>query len=145
LSDEAMKNLLERVHDGITTFDYDGKKIPCIIFEEKKFNEIMLKVAGKPISINTNLNILQDGLGHVFVELSLMFSEGGINEKILINANKSMEFFELLAQTTILAISSPQSEVGKENVFMIQLPRIDKAVNALDIIKNGLEMKKDIP
>ena len=140
-----MKNLLERVHDGITTFDYDGKKIPCIIFEEKKFNEIMLKVAGKPISINTNLNILQDGLGHVFVELSLMFSEGGINEKILINANKSMEFFELLAQTTILAISSPQSEVGKENVFMIQLPRIDKAVNALDIIKNGLEMKKDIP
>ena len=145
MSDEAMKNLLERVHDGITTFDYDGKKIPCIIFEEKKFNEIMLKVAGKPISINTNLNILQDGLGHVFVELSLMFSEGGINEKILINANKSMEFFELLAQTTILAISSPQSEVGKENVFMIQLPRIDKAVNALDIIKNGLEMKKDIP
>jgi len=144
LSDEAMKNLLERVHDGITTFDYDGKKIPCIIFEEKKFNEIMLKVAGKPISINTNLNILQDGLGHVFVELSLMFSEGGINEKILINANKSMEFFELLAQTTIIAISSPQSEVGKENVFMIQLPRIDKAVNALDIIKNGLEMKKDI-
>jgi len=144
LSDE-MKKLLERVHDGITTFNYDGNNIPCVVFGEKRFDEIMRIVAGKPISIDTDLNILQDGVGHVFVELALTFSEGGINEKILLNANTSVEFFELLAKTSMLAISAPHSEVGKENVFMIQLPRPEKAVNALDIIKRGLESSENNP
>ncbi len=139
MSNDELKRLLERVHDGITTFNYNGNNIPCVVFGEKKFDEIMRTVAGKPISVDTNLNILQDGLGHVFVELTLIFSEGGINEKILLNANESVEFFELLAKTSMLAISAPHSEVGKENVFMIQLPRPEKAVNALDIIKRGLE------
>ena len=134
-----MKRLLERVHDGITTFDYNGNNIPCIVFDEKKFDEILRTVAGKPISIDTNLNILQDGLGHVFVELTLTFSDGGINEKILLNANESIEFFELLAKTSMLAISAPHLEVRRENIFMIQLPRPEKAVNALDIIKRGLK------
>lgn len=139
MSNDELKRLLERVHDGITTFNYNGNNIPCIVFGEKKFDEIMRTVAGKPISVDTNLNILQDGLGHVFVELTLTFSAGGINEKILLNASESVEFFELLAKTSMLAISAPHSEVGKENVFMIQLPRPEKAVNALDIIKRGLE------
>lgn len=139
MSNDDLKRLLERVHDGITTFNYNGNNIPCIVFGEKKFDEIMRTVAGKPISVDTNLNILQDGLGHVFVELTLTFSAGGINEKILLNASESVEFFELLAKTSMLAISAPHSEVGKENVFMIQLPRPEKAVNALDIIKRGLE------
>ncbi|MFB5597579.1 MAG: hypothetical protein ACE5RJ_00970 [Nitrosopumilaceae archaeon] len=139
MSSDEMKKLLDRVHDGITTFNYNGNNIPCVVFGEKKFDEIMRTVAGKPISIDTNLNILQDGLGHVFVEITLTFSDGGINEKILLNANESVEFFELLAKTSMLAISAPHSEVGKENVFMIQLPRPEKAVNALDIIKRGLE------
>ena len=134
-----MKKLLEQVHEGITTFDYNSTKIPCIILSEKRFDEIMQKVAGKPISVDTNLNILQDGLGHVFVEVLLTFSDGGINEKILLNANTSMEFFELLAKTSMLAISSPHSEIGKDNVFMIQLPRPEKATNALEIIKRGIE------
>lgn len=138
MSNDELKRLLERVHDGITTFNYNGNNIPCIVFGEKKFDEIMRTVAGKPISVDTNLNILQDGLGHVFVELTLTFSAGGINEKILLNASESVEFFELLAKTSMLAISAPHSEVGKENVFMIQLPRPEKAVNALDIIKRGL-------
>jgi hypothetical protein len=140
-----MKRLLEKVHDGITTFNYNGNSIPCVVFGERKFDEIMRTVAGKPISIDTNLNILQDGLGHVFVEITLTFSDGGINEKILLNANESVDFFELLAKTSMLAISAPHSEVGKENVFMIQLPRPEKAVNALDIIKRGLESSGTSP
>jgi len=84
---EELKKLLNQVHEGITTFDFDGKLVPCIIFEEKKYDEILSKVAGKALSINTDLNILQDGLGHVFVEVVLTFSQGEIEEKILINAN----------------------------------------------------------
>ena len=49
----------------------------------------MKKVAGKPISVDTNLNILQDGLGHVFVEVVLTFSLGGMTEKIWLNENAS--------------------------------------------------------
>ena len=136
---EELKKLLNQVHEVITTFDFDGKLVPCIIFEEKKYDEILSKVAGKALSINTDLNILQDGLGHVFVEVVLIFSQGEIEEKILVNANKDILFFESLAKTSMLALSSPKSSYGKDNVFMIQLPKPEKAEDALEIMKNGLK------
>ena len=40
-------------------------------------------------------------------------------------------FFESLAKTSMLALSSPKSHYGKDNVFMIQLPRPEKAQDAL--------------
>ncbi|MDX1533636.1 MAG: hypothetical protein R3230_05485, partial [Nitrosopumilaceae archaeon] len=83
--------------------------------------------------------------GHVFVEVILTFSDVNINETVLLNANTSVDFFELLAKTSMLALSSPHSEVGKENVFMIQLPRPEKAVSALEIIKRGLESNNNTP
>lgn len=138
---EELKKLLEKVHPGITTFDYNGSQVPCIILSEQRFEEIIQKVAGKPTSVDTNLNILQDGLGNVFVEIALTFSYGGINEKILLNAEKSLDFFESLAKTSMLVLSAPNSQGGKENVFMIQLPKPEKAVNALNIIKKGLKSR----
>ena len=140
MSDE-LKRLLDQVHDGITTFDFDGKETPCIIIEEKKYDEILSKVAGQPLSINTDLNILQDGLGNVFVEVVFTFSKGHIVEKFLINAKTDLIFFESLAKTSMLALSSPKSHYGKDNVFMIQLPRPEKAQDALDIIRTGLVPK----
>ncbi len=137
MSDE-LKKLSEQVHDDVTTFDFDGQNIPCIILDERKYDEIISKIAGKSLSINTDLNILQDGLGHVFVEIILTFSKDGIVEKLLINANKDLFFFESLAKTSMLALSSPKSTYGKDNVFMIQLPRPEKAENALEIIQHGL-------
>jgi hypothetical protein len=101
---EELKKLLQQVHEGITIFDFDGKLVPCIIFEEKKYDEILSKVAGKALSINTDLNI-----------------------------------FESLAKTSMLALSSPKSSYGKDNVFMIQLPKPEKAEDALQIIENGLK------
>ncbi|MGQ0606021.1 MAG: hypothetical protein ACT4OD_03575 [Candidatus Nitrosotenuis sp.] len=137
--DDELKKLMDRVHIGITSFNYNGINVPCIILAEKRFDDIMAKVAGKPLSVDTNLNILQNGLGHVFVEVSLTFSEGGLEEKLLLYANESLDFFESLANTSMLALSSPHSQVGKDNVFMIQLPRPEKITNALDIIKKGLQ------
>ena len=139
MSQDEMKKLLEKIHPEITSFDYNNNKVPCIILSEQRYLEIMKKVAGKPISVDTNLNILQDGLGHVFVEMVLTFSLGGMTEKIWLNANASLDFFESLAQTSMLALSSPSSDAGKENIFMIQLPKPEKAVNALEIIKKGLQ------
>ena len=136
---DELEKLLEKVHSGISVFDFDGKPVPCIILEEKKYDELLSKIAGKPTSINTDLNILQDGLGHVFVEVLLTFSQGGIVEKILVNANKDLDFFQSLAKTSMLALSSPKSTYGKDNVFMIQLPKPEKAHDALEIIEKGLK------
>ena len=137
-----MEQLLERTHNDIDIFDFNGKDIPRIMLPDRRFDEIMAKIHGKPISINTNLNILQDGLGHVFVEVSLDFSYGDIHEKFLIYANEFLEFFESLADSTMLALSPPHySEVNQDKIFMVQLPKPERAVDALDIIKNGLQKK----
>ena len=135
MSNNELDELLKNSHKDLSVEDFEGKNVPCIGFEGKKFDDMLSKVAGKPLSVDTNLNILQDGLGHVFVEMSLTFSEGGINEKILINANENLEFFESLAKNTMLAIASV---VHPEKIFMIQLPKPEKTNEALEIIKNGL-------
>ncbi len=145
MSEDELKKLLSKVHKSVTTFNYNSTNIPCIILTERRFSEIMDKIAGRPVSVNTNLNILQNGLGNVFVEITLDFSNSDINEKILLYANESLDFFETLAKTSMLAISSPHSQVGQENVFMIQLPKPEKATNALDVIKRGLKARENPP
>jgi len=137
MSDE-LKQFLDRVHHGITTFDFEGNETPCIELDEKKYDEILSKVAGQSLSINTDLNILQDGLGNAFVEVTLTFSIGNIVETFLINAKTNLAFFQSLAKTSMLALTSPKSNYGKDNVFMIQLPRPEKAQDALEIIENAL-------
>ena len=135
MSNNELNELLKNSHKDLSVEDFEGKNVPCIGFEGQKFDDMLNKVAGKPLSVDTNLNILQDGLGHVFVEMLLIFSEGGINEKILINANENLEFFESLAKNTMLAIASTDHP---EKIFMIQLPKPEKTNEALEIIKNGL-------
>ena len=142
MTSKEMEQLLERTHNDLDIFDFNGKNVPRIMLPDRRFDEIMAKIYGKPVSVNTNLNILQDGIGHVFVEVSLDFSHGDIHEEFLIYANESLEFFESLADTTMLALSPPQhSEVHQDKIFMVQLPKPERAINALDIIKNGLRKK----
>ncbi len=144
MASKEMEKLLERVYKDIDIFDFNGKDVPRIILNDRKFDDIMSKIQGKPISVNTNLNILQDGLGHVFVEILLDFSYGEIHEEFLIYANESIDFFESLAKTTMFALSPPNySEVNQDKIFMVQLPKPEKAVEAIDIIKNGLSEKSD--
>ncbi len=138
MSNNELNELLKNSHKDLSVEDFEGKKVPCIGFEGKKFDYMLNRIAGKPLSVDTNLNILQDGLGHVFVEISLTFSHGGINEKILINADENLEFFESLAKNTMLAIASVNHP---EKIFMIQLPKPERTIDALRIIKDGLERK----
>jgi hypothetical protein len=136
LINSELDELLKKSHKDLSVEDFEGKKIPCIGFDGRKFDDMLNKVAGKPLSVDTNLNILQDGLGHVFVEMILTFSNGGINEKILVNANENIEFFKSLAKNTMLAIASVNHP---EKIFMIQLPKPERTHEAFEIIKNGLE------
>jgi hypothetical protein len=136
LASSELDEMLNKSHKDLSVEDFEGKMVPCIGFEGSKFDDMLNKVAGKPLSVDTNLNILQDGLGHVFVEMLLTFSHGGINEKFLINANENLEFFESLAKNTMLAIASVSNP---EKIFMIQLPKPEKTYEALEIIRNGLK------
>ncbi|MCE2506484.1 MAG: hypothetical protein J4F36_08470 [Nitrosopumilaceae archaeon] len=140
MSDE-LKRMLEQVHTGITTFDFEGKETPCIVLDAEKYGAMRAKTEGQPFSVNTDLNILQDGLGNVFVEIVLTFSIGNISEKFLINAKTDLGFFETLAKTSMLVLNSPESRYGKDNVIAIQLPRPEKAHDALQIIKTALISK----
>lgn len=138
MADTELEKFLSERHKEVTLFDFEGKKVPCIVMDNKKFENIMKTIAGKPVSVETNMNILQDGLGHVFVRMTLQFSQGEIEEKFLIYANENADFFEALAETTMLTLSSPNSPQGSTNVFMIQLPKPERAQNALEIIRKGL-------
>ena len=138
MSNKELDEFLKNSHKDLSVEDFEGKKVPCIGFEGRKFDDMLNKVAGKPLSVDTNLNILQDGLGHVFVEMLLTFSHGEINEKILVDASKNLEFFESLAKNTILAITSVNHP---EKIFMIQLPKPERTREALEIIKNGFREK----
>ena len=145
MTSKEMEKLLERVYKDIDIFDFNGQSVPRIILTDRRFDEIMSEIEGKPISVNTNLNILQDGLGHVFVEIMLDFSHGEIHEEFLIYANESIEFFESLAKTTMFALSPPNySEVNQDKIFMVQLPKPEKAIEAIDIIKNGISKKSSL-
>ena len=145
MTNEEMENLLARVYKEIDIFDFNGKNVPRIILTDRKFDDMMSKIQGKAVSVNTNLNILQDGLGHVFVEIMLDFSYGEIHEEFLIYANESLEFFESLASTTMFALSPPSySEVNQDKVFMVQLPKPEKAIEAIEIIQNGLSKKSGL-
>ena len=136
MENNELDELLNKSHKDLSVEDFEGKKVPCIGFEGRKFDDMLNKVSGTPLSVDTNLNILQDGLGHVFVEMLLTFSHGGINEKILVNANENIQFFESLAENTMLAIASVNHP---EKIFMIQLPKPERTEEALEIIKNGLK------
>ena len=135
MKNDELEEVLSQVHNDISIQDFDGKQIPCIEFTQERFDNIISCVSGKPLSVDTNLNILQDGLGHVFVEILLTFSIGGLSEKVLVDASKNLDFFYVLSQNGILSIASKNTP---EKVFMIQLPKPEKVQDALRIINDGL-------
>ncbi len=140
MKNDELEELLSQVHNDISIQDFDGKQIPCIEFTQERFDNIISCVSGKPLSVDTNLNILQDGLGHVFVEILLTFSIGGLSEKVLVDASKNLDFFYVLSQNGILSIASKNTP---EKVFMIQLPKPEKVQDALRIINDGLSKSKN--
>ena len=57
MSNNELKELLKNSHKDLSVEDFEGKQVPCIGFEGQKFDDMLNKVAGKPLSVDTNLNI----------------------------------------------------------------------------------------
>lgn len=139
---DGMDELLAKSHDALGTFDMEGTDVPIILFEESTLSDIIglygkQASEGHGLSIQTDLNILQDYVGHVFVDVMLTFEDGKVRS-ILINANQHLKFFKDLASSGILALGQD----GSSAVFMIQIPQIQKTQDALRIIERGLSMNE---
>jgi hypothetical protein len=121
--------------EGATLVEFSGSKVPCILLNQKKYEELLQKVYGKNVRADTFLDIFYDGQD-VFVDVQVKFQDTGFEENFLLYANDMIEFFEALAESGMISLS-PDSPVytNSQNVFMIQLPKKDAAEKALEIIK----------
>src|ERR671918_319455 len=131
-----MKDFFENLHkEGTGLLDFDGKKIPCIYVDSKKYDNIMRDTYGKKLAVDTLLNMFYDGT-HVFVDIQMQFRHSDRKEYFLVFANDMLEFFEALSKTGLIAIAPRREYSGKDqNIFIIQIPKIEAAENAFEIIK----------
>jgi hypothetical protein len=135
--------LANRLHkDGATLANFNGKKVPCIYIDAKRYDEIMTAIYGKKLAVDTLLDIFHDGQD-VFVDIRLKFLDVGVSENYLFYANDMLEFFEALSNTGLIALAPSLSHgSSNSNIFMIQLPKIEAAENALEIIKSNIKKNK---
>jgi hypothetical protein len=134
--------LVNRSHkEGATLIDFNGKKVPCIYVEPRRYDEIMTSIYGKKLVVDTVLDIFHDGQD-VFVDFQFSFLEMGIKEECLLHANNMLEFFEALSKTGLIALAPNLQGQNSSNVFMVQLPKKELAENAFLIIKANIKDDK---
>jgi hypothetical protein len=132
--DEFKANLHK---EGATLVEFSGSKVPCILLNSKKYEEMLQKVYGKKVRADTLLDIFYDGQD-VFVDVQIKFAETDFEENFLLYANDMIEFFEALADSGLISLAPDSSAyTNSQNVFMIQLPKKEAAEKALEIIKTN--------
>ena len=136
---EDFKNNLHRYDASL--IDYNGYPIPCINIDSKRYEEIIIKVAGKKLAVDVLLDLFHD-TKHVFVDIMTTYLDYGFDENYLLYANEMPQFFEALANTGMIAIAPETAQSASEgNLLVIQLPKKESALNAynqiIGIIKAG--------
>jgi len=133
----TLDDFIKNVHKlGYTFVEYNGIRVPVLYIDGAFFEQILNFSYNKRLSIDTNLNIYDDGY-HVFVDITLKFLNANKEETILLYANESIEFFYSLATGGIFGLSSKDNQ--SSNIFFIQLPKKEKAEKAYEIIKDKLK------
>jgi hypothetical protein len=133
---QTLKDFVENLHkEGTGLLNYDGNNVPCIYVDSKRYENIISSTYGKKLAVDTLLNIFHDGT-HVFVDIQMKFLDSNREEYFLIFANEMLEFFEALSKTGLIAIVPRMEYYGNQNIFVIQIPRIESAEKAFEIIKS---------
>ena len=134
---QTLKEFFENLHkEGTGLLNYNGNKVPCIYVESNKYEDIISSTAGKKMAVDTLLNIFHDGT-HVFVDIQMKFLDSDREEYFLVFANDMLEFFEALSKTGLIAIVPQLEYYGNQNIFVIQIPKIESAEKAFEIIKSN--------
>jgi hypothetical protein len=133
----TLDDFIKNVHKlGYTIVEYNGIKIPVLYIEDEFFEKILKISYNKRISIDTNLNIYDDGQ-HVFVDIALKFLYTELEETYLLYANKTLDFFSNLASSGMIGLVTSKNPTS--NIFFIKLPKKDQAEKALELIKEKLK------
>ncbi len=93
----------------------------------------MGKIAGKKLAVDVVLDIFHDET-NVFVDVNMTYLDYNIEENYLIHANDKKEFFQALATTGLIAILPIDPSFSQNNIFLIQIPRLEAAKKAWDQI-----------
>jgi hypothetical protein len=134
---QTLKDFIENLHkEGTGLLNYDGNNIPCIYVDSKRYENIISSTYGKKLAVDTLLNIFHDGT-HVFVDIQMKFLDSNREEYFLVFANEMLEFFEALSKTGLIAIVPQMEYYGNQNIFVIQIPKIESAEKAFEIIKSN--------
>lgn len=138
----SLEDFIVNLHKaGVTLTNLKGTQIPTIYIDAIRYDEIMKRIYGKKVVVDTLLNIFYDGC-HVFVDVQMKFLGLNLQENCLLYANKMMEFFESLSETGLISLAPDPSSVSySDNLFMIQLPRKEAAQKALQIIRKNVNLE----
>ena len=134
---QTLKDFVENLHkEGTGLLNYDGNNVPCIYVDSKRYENIISSTYGKKLAVDTLLNIFHDGT-HVFVDIQMKFLDSNREEYFLVSANEMLEFFEALSKTGLISIVPQMEYYGNQNIFVIQIPKIESAEKAFEIIKSN--------
>ena len=137
---QTLKDFIKNLHkEGTGLLNYDGNNVPCIYVDSKRYENIISSTYGKKLAVDTLLNIFHDGT-HVFVDIQMKFLDSNREEYFLVFANEMLEFFEALSKTGLIAIVPQLEYYGNQNIFVIQIPKIESAEKAFEIIKSNAKM-----
>lgn len=132
----SLEDFVSNVHKlGYMLVNFAGERVPCLLMDPNEFENMMKVSQGRPNSIDTNLNIFDDGV-HVFVNLNIKFMNRNLDYDFLLYANETLDFFKSLSVAGMIGISPSGST--ESNVFFIQLPRKDQAIHAYNLIVSKL-------
>jgi hypothetical protein len=125
--------------EGATLVEFDGRRVPCILVRQKKYDDMLNKIYGRKVRTDTLLDIFYNGQD-VFVDIQIGFFDADFEENFLFYANGMLEFFGALAETGLIAIAPDlPSYTNSQNIFIIQLPKKDAAERALEIISTNVK------
>lgn len=153
---DDLGDFLKNLHKGGTSIiNFNDSKIPCININHDTYNEIINKVAGKKLAVDTLLNIFHDGV-HVFVDIQMKFLNIGSQYCYLVYANDMLEFFQALSTSGLIAIApgpgsnsldltnSEKSNPSNGNLLVVQIPKKEAAEKALRIIMTNSKQSNEI-
>lgn len=136
----TLEEFKAHVHrEGASLMEFSGIRVPCILMNSKKYEQVLHNVYDRKVRADTLLDIFYDGQ-NVFVDIQVKILDTEFEQNFLLYANDMIEFFEALAESGMISLApDSQEHSGSQNLFMIQLPKKDAAERALEIIKGNLK------
>jgi hypothetical protein len=125
---------------GYAIVDLNDIKTPVLYIDSAFFEQILKISYNRKTSIDTNLNIYDDGQ-HIFIDLSLKFLDTKLENTYLLYANKTLDFFYNLANSGMMGLA-PFGNTTRD-IFFIQLPKKDQAEKAYEMINEKIKKSRN--